>query len=103
MDSEGNIDLFKTFITRKKNGLFGIITYRQNLTPKTVLVAAVVKSIKAVAVKAVEVVDAGVWGSMDAVEAADTKEGDVVAVGRVIPLAASMLFMYQITNILPMN
>ena len=66
-----------------------------------VIVDVVVDSIKAVAVEAVVVVDAVVLGTVDVAEATDTKEGDVVAVGGVTQLAASMVFIYQTATMIP--
>ena len=54
-----------------------------------VVAAVVVESIKAM--------------DMDALEVADTKEGDIAAVGGAIPLAASMVLLYQTAIIIPMN
>ena len=68
-----------------------------------VVLAMVFEGIKAVAVEAVAVVNAGVLGDVEAVEAADTKEGYVMAVGRAISLATSMVLIYQTTTIVPTN
>ena len=64
-----------------------------------VVKSAVVEGIKAVAMEAVAFVDVGVLGDVDVVEAMDTKEGDVTAVGGEIPLAASMVLIYHTTII----
>ena len=66
------------------------------------VVATVVKGIRAVAMETVEVVDARVLGVVGAVEAADTKEGDLAVVGGAAPLSASMVLIYQNATILPM-
>ena len=81
----------------------GLITSGKHLPPNMVVVAAVAEGIKADAVEAMAVVDAGVLGAVDAVEAADTKEEDVVVVGGATPLVASMILIYQTATILPMN
>ena len=59
----------------------GIITYGQNLTLNMVVVAAVAEGINTVSVEVVAAMDAGGMGDLDAAEAANTKEGDVAAVG----------------------
>ena len=81
----------------------GIITLWQHLPPNMVGGVVVVNCVKAVAVEGVAVVDTRVLWAVDAVEAADTKGGDVAAVGRERPLAASMVLMYQTAIITPMN
>ena len=85
---------------RRLGGL-GLITSSRHLPPNMVIVDVVVDGIKAVAVEAVVVVDAVVLGTVDVAEATDTKEGDVVAVGGVTHLAASMVFIYQTATMIP--